>query len=53
MKNGHTYQFSLKSTGAKHFEPNCISKHLNLDRNLNINYNYVYENVHFEYCEKE
>ena len=30
-----------------------ISKHLNLDRNLNINYDFVDENVDYEYCEKE
>ena len=30
-----------------------ISKHLNLDRNLNINYDFVDENVDYEYCKKE
>ena len=30
-----------------------ISKHLNLDRNLNINYDFVDENVDYEYFEKE
>ena len=29
------------------------SKHLNLDRNLNISYIVLDENVDFEYCEKE
>ena len=30
-----------------------ISKHLNLDRNLNIYYDFVDEIVDYEYCEKE